>query len=67
MNLHKKLALHVHQERVYKLLCESRGQFVPVSDMAEQLNLSLNITLDALVALREKNIATQTVGGWQPV
>jgi predicted ArsR family transcriptional regulator len=66
MSLHKKLALHVHQERVYKLLCKNRGRFVPVSDMAEQLNLSLNTTLDALVQLRMKNLATQTVGGWQP-
>jgi predicted Rossmann fold nucleotide-binding protein DprA/Smf involved in DNA uptake len=52
--------------RTLKLLQKHTGSFISVADIAEQLNLSLNDTLDALVCLQLANLCNQTVDkGWQ--
>lgn len=53
------------QQDVRQVLIEHRGEFIAVSDIADQLKLSYDQTLDALVGLRDRRLASQTVGGWR--
>lgn len=52
---------------LHKFLIEKSGSFVSVEEMSKHLEISYTDTIDALVILQRKNLAKQSVNGWEAV